>query len=110
MKAPSDDFAADQPGQDLAPDQPGQDLELEAKIDETAYILLTQNVAINPALSTFFSRRKVYDGVSAISPLTFAPGLAGVLSASKPPNAKFFRSLPDVLFLNVKTWGVYAIL
>ena len=83
---------------------------LSQVVDDLTYQLV--NIAAselnhNPEFRVLFSDRSCFDGISACSPLEFAPGLHDVLSSPDPPAIAFFQALP--FFSDARIWAVYAI-
>lgn len=79
-------------------------------LDDQAHLLACLDAPswfINPDYKAVFADRSVYDDLSAQCPLSVAPGLESVLSASTPPSSSVFTSLPGVPA--EKSWGVYGL-
>ncbi|KAK2788660.1 Alpha subunit of the F1 sector of mitochondrial F1F0 ATP synthase [Onygenales sp. PD_10] len=55
--------------------------------------------------------KRTFENICEQIPLTFAPNLFEILTASDPPTIDFFKTLPELDEIpNEKLWGVYALL
>ncbi|QRD06273.1 hypothetical protein JI435_307780, partial [Parastagonospora nodorum SN15] len=84
---------------------------IESHIDAAGFQLVNLNLPswyINPDIKVAFASLSQWDNVVRDAPLQVAPGLAEVLSSSKPPGLDFFRRLPKPPAS--KLWAVYALI
>jgi hypothetical protein len=84
---------------------------IESHIDAAGFRLVDLDLPswyINSEIKAVFASRSDWDSVVSDAPLQVAPGLASLLSSSKPPSLDFFRGLPKPPAS--KLWAVYALI
>jgi hypothetical protein len=84
---------------------------IESHVDAAGFQLVDLDLPswyINSDIKVAFASRSHWDSVVSDAPLQIAPGLASVLSSSRPPSLDFFRRLPKPPAS--KLWAVYALI